>query len=121
MRFDNFSIVLLVRRADAPRLDEQAADALQDAHLAYLADLHDAGHLLAVGPLGGDGDLRGLSIMAADVERARELAEADPAVRAGRFSATVLPWMVPTGAMEFKHTRIPRSMADVHEEPTAPR
>jgi hypothetical protein len=34
----------------------------QDAHLAYLAGLHEAGHLLAVGPSADpDGELRGLS------------------------------------------------------------
>jgi hypothetical protein len=37
--FDRYTIALLILRPDAPQLDEQAAAALQDAHLAHLADL----------------------------------------------------------------------------------
>jgi uncharacterized protein len=41
MQFDRFTIALLVLRPDAPQLGAEAAAALQDAHLAYLAELHD--------------------------------------------------------------------------------
>ena len=112
MRFDRFTIALLILRPDAPRLDDAAAAALQDAHMAHLADLHEAGHLLAAGPL-SDERFRGLSILNVDPERARELKEQDPAVRAGRFSVKVIPWIVPSGAMGFSPTRFPRSMAEV--------
>jgi uncharacterized protein len=111
MEFDAFTIVLLVLRDDAPQLDDQAASELQDAHLAYLADLHEQGHLLTAGPL-SDERFRGLSILKVDVDRARELAEADPVVRAGRLSAAVVPWLVPGGAASFSPTRFPRSIAD---------
>ncbi len=50
-RLERYTITLLVKRPDAPHLDEQAAAALQDAHMSHLADLHEAGHLLAAGPL----------------------------------------------------------------------
>jgi hypothetical protein len=43
MELDHFAVALLVLRPDAPRLDERAEDALQDAHLAFLANLHRAG------------------------------------------------------------------------------
>jgi uncharacterized protein YciI len=114
MTFDHYAMALLVQRPDAPQLDEDAARALQDAHLAHLAALHEAGHLLAAGPLlgGDDESLRGLSILAVPPERARELTAEDPAVKAGRFSVTVLPWMVPAGAMAFAPTRFPRSVAE---------
>ena len=53
LEFDRYTIALLILRPDAPQLDEEAAAALQDAHLAHLADfLHEAGHLLAAGPFG---------------------------------------------------------------------
>jgi uncharacterized protein len=45
MQFDRFTVALLLLRPDGPELDEDAASALQDAHLAHLADLHEAGHL----------------------------------------------------------------------------
>jgi uncharacterized protein len=110
--FDHLTITLLILRPDAPNLDEEAANALQDAHMSHLADLHEAGHLLAAGPL-SDEKFRGLSIMRVDPERARELKEQDPAVQAGRFSVRVIPWMVPAGAMTFSPTRFPRSLAEV--------
>src|SRR5262249_45591688 len=99
----------------APEHDAAEATALQDAHLAYIAALHEAGDLVAAGPLADD-ELRGLSIFSADPERARALAEADPAVKAGRFSIRVLPWMLPAGAMAFMPTFFPRSVADVRGE-----
>jgi uncharacterized protein YciI len=111
MQFDRFTVVLLIQRPDAPVLDEAAATALQDAHLAHLAKLHEDGYLLAAGPL-GDEELRGLSIFTVEPERARELAEADPAVQAGRFALKVMPWMVPGGAVSFSPSRFPRSVAE---------
>ena len=65
LEFDRYTIALLILRPDAPQLDEEAAAALQDAHLAHLADLHEAGHLLAAGPL-SDEKFRGLSILNVD-------------------------------------------------------
>jgi uncharacterized protein YciI len=111
MEFDHFTVALLVLCDDAPALDEEAATALQDAHLAYLAELHEAGHLLAAGPL-SDERLRGLSLLSVDAERARELAAADPAVRAGRVSVQLIPWMVPAGALIYRRARFPRSVAE---------
>jgi len=115
MQFDRFTIALLVRGPNAGQIDEATRNALQDAHLSHLADLHEARHLLAAGPLvsGNDDELlRGLSILNVEPERARALKEADAAVRAGVFSVQVLPWMVPAGAVSFSPTRFPRSMAE---------
>jgi uncharacterized protein len=115
MQFDHLTVALLILRPDAPELDEEAAAALQDAHLAHLADLHEAGHLLAAGPL-SDEKFRGLSILSVDSDRARELKEQDPAVLIGRFSVKVIPWMVPAGAISFSPARFPRSLAEATSE-----
>ncbi|HEV3267230.1 MAG TPA: YciI family protein [Acidimicrobiales bacterium] len=112
MDFDRFSVVLLTLRDDAPEMNEVETAALQDAHMAHLADLHEAGHLLAAGPL-IDGHFRGLSILNVSPEVALELKEADPAVRAGKYDVKVLPWLVPGGAVHFTPTHFPRSMAEV--------
>jgi uncharacterized protein len=111
VEFDSYTIVLLTLRPDAPDLDEEAAAALQDAHMAHLADLHEAGYLLAAGPL-SDEKLRGLSILNVDPERARELKEEDPAVKIGRLAVKVIPWIVPAGAVSFSRTPFPRSVAE---------
>jgi hypothetical protein len=116
MQFDHYTVTLLILRPDAPPLSGDALDALQDQHMAHLAALHEAGHLLAAGPLLGADDraFRGLSIWRGDAgEVRRMLAEyPDPAVTAGRFREEILPWMVPGGALQFSHVRFPRSMAE---------
>ena len=43
MDFHRFTITLLVLRDDAPELTAEQEDALQDAHMSRLADLHQAG------------------------------------------------------------------------------
>jgi uncharacterized protein YciI len=111
VEFDHLTIVLLMLRPDAPELDEEASAALQDAHMSHLADLHEAGHLVAAGPL-DDAEYRGLSIFNVDPEQARELSERDPAVRAGRLAVHIIPWMLPKGVMAFSRTPFPRSMAE---------
>jgi uncharacterized protein YciI len=113
MDFDRLTITLLQLRDDAPGLTPAQKDALQDAHMAHLAGLHEAGHLLAAGPLlDRDSPFRGLSILSADVAEARALMEADPAVRAGKYRIIALPWMVPAGAMTFSPATFPRSAAE---------
>jgi uncharacterized protein YciI len=111
VEFDRYTIVLLTLRPDAPELDDEAAAALQDAHLSHLAELHEEGYLLAAGPL-SDETFRGLSILNVDPERARELKEQDPAVRIGRLAVKVIPWIVPAGAISFSRARFPRSIAE---------
>src|SRR5206468_1986513 len=91
MEFALYTIALLVTNPDEPVLDDEEAARLQNAHLSYLADLYEAGHLLAVGPLTDPaGELRGLSIFRGDAAETRRLAEADPAVVAGRFVVRVM-------------------------------
>jgi uncharacterized protein YciI len=112
VELDRFTIALLILRPDAPDLDKDAAARLQDAHMDHLARLHEAGHVLAAGPL-FEGELRGLTILNVDVERARALTGEDPAVKAGRFSVRLTPWMVPRGAISFTPARFPHSTAEV--------
>jgi uncharacterized protein YciI len=114
MKFDKHTLVLLVRPPDAPELSDEEADKLQDAHLAFRADLRDEGYLIGGGPLLDQDDerLRGISVMTVDPETARELSSADPAVRAGRLAVQVMTWMVPAGNIRFEDVPAPRSMAE---------
>jgi len=113
MEFDAFTIVLLVRRDDAPALDGASAAALQDAHMSHLADMQADGALLAAGPVHDD-RIRGLCIYRTRVDEARERAERDPAVRAGRFAVEVVAWNVPKGVVAFPgDVALPRSMSDL--------
>ena len=114
MQFDRHTVVMLMLRPDAPVMSVEEAQALQDAHLAFLADEVEAGHLLAGGPPVDQDDesLRGLSVWSGDPGTARTLASADPAVLAGRLAVTVCTWMVPAGQLRFERVRVPRSIAD---------
>jgi uncharacterized protein YciI len=111
MQFDRLTITLLILRSDASQLSEEAAAALQDAHVAHIADLHEAGYLVASGPL-LEARFRGLSVFTIGPEQTRALTEQDPAVRAGRFSVEVMSWLVPASAMAFFPAHFPRSMAE---------
>jgi uncharacterized protein len=118
MQFDRHTLVLLVRRSDAPELTDEEAAELQDQHLAFRADLRDRGHLVGGGPLVDQDDerLRGISIMDCDPVTARRLSSEDPAVRAGRLAVEVMTWIVPAGNVRFEKVTAPRSIAEAPED-----
>ena len=117
MQFDRHTLVLLVRRPDAPELTEEEADELQDRHLAFRAELRDRGYILGGGPLVDQDDerLRGISIMTCDPETARRVSNEDPAVRAGRLAVQVMTWMVPAGNVRFEKVTAPRSTTEAED------
>jgi uncharacterized protein len=114
MRFDRYTVILLTLRPDAPVMTDDQAAELQDRHMAHGADLQDRGLVLARGPLTDQDDerFRGFSIWSVDATTAREHAEADPAVRAGRLAVNVMTWMMPTGNLQFAKVQAPRSIAE---------
>jgi uncharacterized protein YciI len=94
-KLDTYTIALLTT-PDAPQLDAAAATTMQSRHLAHLASLHEAGHLLAAGPLRDpEGLLRGLAILNVEPARALALERDDPAAQAGVFAVEAVPWMLP--------------------------
>ncbi len=112
IEFDHLSVVLLTSRSELAVSGQVDNDAVQDAHMAYLAELHDEGHLVAAGPLSHD-HYRGMLLLRTDRPASEQLMLADPAVRAGWFDVTVVPWMVPEGAMHFASAAFPRSMSEI--------
>jgi uncharacterized protein YciI/alkylated DNA nucleotide flippase Atl1 len=100
--FDSYQLVLLVRGPDAPVLDEDASIALNRKHLGHFDKMRAAGYLRVAGPIDGDDEIAGICLYeAGSVERARALAEDDPAVRAGRFIARVMTWYTKKGALTW--------------------
>jgi uncharacterized protein YciI len=105
-RFDEHTVVFLVRPPDAPVLTEEQADELQAAHLTYLRDLRRRGVLVANGPLIEQTDprIRGISLYALPLADALELANADPAVRAHRLVIEGARWLTADGDVAFGST-----------------
>jgi uncharacterized protein len=97
-----FQLILLRRPDDAVSYDDAAMEQIQRDHLAFYARMREAGHVVTNGPVLDQPDkaLRGIAIFATEsVDRARELANTDPAVQAGRLEVAAMTWLCPPGTM----------------------
>ena len=102
MDLEAFELVLLRTPDNAPAYDEAELERIQKEHLAHHATLRATGQVVTNGPLRDQPDqaLRGLTFYrTGSLERSRELAEADPAVRAGRLAVEIMTWYCPPGTM----------------------
>jgi uncharacterized protein YciI len=95
--------VYLVLLKKGPEWTAEATDktkAIQEAHMANIRAMWEAKKLIIAGPLGDDGDIRGIFLFqVASLEEAKALAASDPAVRAGRLVAEIHPWWVEKRAL----------------------
>jgi uncharacterized protein len=97
-----FQLILLRRPDNPPDYDDERAEQIQRDHLAFYAAMRQAGHVVTNGPVLDQPDeaLRGMAIFATEsADRARELANTDPAVRAGRLEVQAMTWLCPPGTM----------------------
>ena len=102
MDLEAFELVLLRRPVGAPDYPEEERERIQREHLAYHAGLREAGPVAPNGPVDGQPDpsQRGLAFYrTGSLDRSRQLAEADPAVRAGRLAVEIMTWYSPPGTM----------------------
>jgi uncharacterized protein YciI len=115
VEFDTFTVSVLESVPGAPALPEAEENALQDAHMAYLASLHDTGALDAAGPFvtPPGRSFRGMSLHRLPEAAVRELMANDPAVRAGQLGVRFFTWMVPKGAIAFAVAPFPRSQSEL--------
>jgi uncharacterized protein len=99
-----FELVMLSTPADPTPHDDATLERIQQEHLAYHARLRESGHVVTNGPLTDQPDesLRGLTFYrTGSLEEARRLAEADPAVKAGRLAVEVMNWYCAPGNMRL--------------------
>ena len=94
--------MLLRRPANAPDYSGEELERIQREHLAFHARLREAGQVVTNGPVDEQPDpsLRGLAFYrTGSLEQSRQLAEGDPAVRAGRLAVEIMTWYCPPGTM----------------------
>lgn len=90
-------IVGMMTRGEADLAAGTSAGELQKAHLANLNAMWEEGLLLASGPIGDNGPLRGLLIfMASDRAGIEQRIAEDPLVKAGRLQVGLTRWMGPS-------------------------
>jgi uncharacterized protein YciI len=95
-------IALLYRGPNAGGGDAAEAARIQDAHLAHITKMALDGKALIAGPIGGDGDLRGLIFFnTPTADAARALEAEDPAVKAGRLRIEMVSYMTPANWFTF--------------------
>jgi uncharacterized protein YciI len=102
IELDRFELALLKRSTSSPPFSEEELEQLQARHIAHLQEHTRLGHIRVAGPVDEQPDesLRGLSIyQTGSLERARELASADPSVVAGRLELDVMFFYCPKGSI----------------------
>jgi uncharacterized protein YciI len=109
MDLEAFELVLLRRPAGPSDYPDEELDRIQREHLAYYAGLRAAGQVVTNGPVveQPDPSLRGLGFYrTGSLDQSRQLAEADPAVRAGRLAVEIMTWYCPPGTMSQPGRRV---------------
>ena len=77
-----------------------ATEEIQKGHMANINRLAEMKKLIAAGPFGDDGRLRGIFVFRVEsIEEAKNLTAGDPAVQAGRLAMDLHTWMIPEGIL----------------------
>ena len=85
--------------------DSATAAKLQAAHMANIVRMADAGDLVVAGPFLDGGDIKGIYIFNVEtVEKAKELTETDPAIKAGRLMMELHTWYGSAAMMQINET-----------------
>lgn len=90
--------IVLLKKGKNRDQDSLTAAQLQEQHMAYLNRMYEEGYSSLAGPLGDDGEIRGIVVYnTATLKEADSLARLDPMVKAGRLEVEVHPWWAAKG------------------------
>jgi uncharacterized protein YciI len=91
--------LVLLKRGPIRNQDSTTAAELQKGHLANIKRLYEEGKIDLAGPMGHDGDLRGIFVFNCDTyDEVLTLCSTDPAIKAGRLTVEIYPWWSEKGA-----------------------
>jgi len=94
-----YYLVLLKANPDKEPLDSARVMDIQEAHLDNISRLADLGKIVIAGPMGDDGNLRGIFVMdCLSLDEAESLVQTDPAIQQKRLLAEVHPWWAAKGS-----------------------
>jgi uncharacterized protein len=102
MDLEAFELVLLSRPENPREYDDAELERIHQEHLAHHDRLRASGQVVTNGPVIDPPypALRGLTFYrTGSLAETRRLAEADPAVRAGRLTIEIMTWYCPPGTM----------------------
>jgi uncharacterized protein YciI len=95
----SFGWVMLTRGRKYDSRPTPAVEKLIREHFEYTEKLRARGQLVYAGAIEGTGDLRGVLVMQGDSAAVARAMKDDPAVKAGRFTPSILRWWTAWGTI----------------------
>ena len=95
----SFGWVMLHRGPKYDSRPTSAVEKLVRQHFEYTEQLRASGQLVYAGAIEGTGELRGVLVMQGDSAAVARAVKADPAVKAGRFTPSILRWWTAWGTI----------------------
>ncbi len=90
--------LVFLKKGPVRSQDSTSIEKIQEQHLAHLTKMYEEKKMCIAGPLLDNSDLRGICVYnTATIEEAKNLAESDPAVKAGRLLVEIHPWYAAKG------------------------
>ncbi len=87
-----YQVAFLKSAPNRPQLPKEEAARIQAAHMAHIGAMAKSGKLVLAGPFADGGALRGMFVFTCGEAEAKQLGEADPAVKAGLLVLEWHPW-----------------------------
>jgi len=95
--------LVFLKKGPTSNHDSVSAAKIQEAHMANINRLAKEGKIIMAGPMGTDGDLRGIFIMdCKDSTEVEKFVNTDTAVMTGRLRMEYYPWWSEKGKYIFK-------------------
>ena len=102
LKLDEVYLVFLKKGPNRKEGDDKNPEIqeLQKAHIANIERLAKLGKIVAAGPFGDEGDLRGIFVFrVSSLKEAEDLCATDPMIKINRLVAELHPWKVPEGVL----------------------